>query len=133
MLWARPSASEGDLWQALALASAEAFVRRLPDGLDTVAGDRGERLSGGERQRIALARALLRKPALLVLDEATSSLDAGNETAVLDALAMLHGRMTILVIAHQHSTLRDADQVITVADGRVVSTLRHDVLADRPA
>jgi ATP-binding cassette subfamily C protein len=133
LLWARPSASEADLWQALALASAEAFVRRLPACLDTVAGDRGARLSGGERQRIALARGLLRKPALLVLDEATSSLDAGNEAAVLDALATLHGRITILVIAHQHSALRDADQVITVADGRVVSTLRHDVLADRPA
>jgi ATP-binding cassette subfamily C protein len=133
LLWAQPSASESDLWQALAQASAEAFTRRLPDGLDTVAGDRGERLSGGERQRIALARALLRKPELLVLDEATSSLDAGNETAILDALATLHGRMTILVIAHQRSALRDADQVITVADGRVVSTLRRDVLADRPA
>jgi ATP-binding cassette subfamily C protein len=131
LLWARPSASEADLWHALALASAETFVRRLPGGLDTVAGDRGARLSGGERQRIALARALLRKPALLVLDEATSSLDAGNESAVLGALATLHGRMTILVIAHQHSTLRDADQVITVSDGQVVSTLRHDVLADR--
>jgi ATP-binding cassette subfamily C protein len=133
LLWARPLASEPDLWRALALASAETFVRRLPSGLDTVAGDRGERLSGGERQRIALARALLRNPALLVLDEATSSLDAGNEAAVLDALATLHGRITILVIAHQHSALRDADQVITVADGRVVSAFRHDVLADCPA
>jgi ATP-binding cassette subfamily C protein len=133
LLWARPLASEPDLWRALALASAETFVRRLPSGLDTVAGDRGERLSGGERQRIALARALLRKPALLVLDEATSSLDAGNEAAVLDALATLHGRITILVITHQNSALRDADQVITVADGRVVSTRRHDALADRPA
>jgi ATP-binding cassette subfamily C protein len=132
LLWAQPGASEGDLWRALALASAEALVRRLPDGLDTVVGDRGERLSGGERQRIALARALLREPALLVLDEATSSLDAGNETAILDALAMLHGSMTILVIAHQRSSLRDADQVITVADGRVVPARRHDVLAGRP-
>jgi ATP-binding cassette subfamily C protein len=133
LLWAQPSASEDDLWRALALASAEALVRRLPDGLDTVVGDRGERLSGGERQRIALARALLREPALLVLDEATSSLDAGNETAILDALAMLHGSMTILVIAHQRSSLRDADQVITVADGRVVPAGRHDVLAGRPS
>jgi ATP-binding cassette, subfamily C, bacterial len=132
LLWAQPGASEGELWRALALASAEALVRQLPDGLDTVVGDRGERLSGGERQRIALARALLREPALLVLDEATSSLDAGNETAILDALAMLHGSMTILVIAHQRSSLRDADQVITVADGRVVPTRRHDVLAGRP-
>jgi len=133
LLWAQPGASEGDLWRALALASAEALVRRLPDGLDTVVGDRGERLSGGERQRIALARALLREPALLVLDEATSSLDAGNETAILDALAMLHGSMTILVIAHQRSSLRDADQVITVADGRVVPARRHDALAGRPS
>jgi ATP-binding cassette subfamily C protein len=133
LLWAQPGASEGDLWRALALASAEALVRQLPDGLDTVVGDRGERLSGGERQRIALARALLRQPALLVLDEATSSLDAGNETAILDALAMLHGSMTILVIAHQRSSLRDADQVITVADGRVVPARRHDVLAGRPS
>ncbi len=132
LLWAQPGASEGELWRALALASAEALVRQLPDGLDTVVGDRGERLSGGERQRIALARALLREPALLVLDEATSSLDAGNETAILDALAMLHGSMTILVIAHQRSSLRDADQVITVADGRVGPTRRHDVLAGRP-
>jgi ATP-binding cassette subfamily C protein len=133
LLWAQPGANEGDLWRALALASAETLVRRLPDGLDTVVGDRGERLSGGERQRIALARALLREPTLLVLDEATSSLDAGNETAILDALAMLHGSMTILVIAHQRSSLRDADQVITVADGRVVPAGRHDVLAGRPS
>ena len=133
LLWAQPGASEGDLWRALALASAEALVRQLPDGLDTVVGDRGERFSGGERQRIALARALLREPTLLVLDEATSSLDAGNETAILDALAMLHGSMTILVIAHQRSSLRDADQVITVADGRVVPARRHDVLAGRPS
>ena len=133
LLWAQPGASEGDLWRALALASAEALVRQLPDRLDTVVGDRGERLSGGERQRIALARALLREPTLLVLDEATSSLDAGNETAILDALAMLHGSMTILVIAHQRSSLRDADQVITVADGRVVPARRHDALAGRPS
>ncbi len=137
LLWARSSATSGDLWQALTLASADTFVSRLPDGLDTVVGDRGERLSGGERQRVALARALLREPALLVLDEATSSLDAGNETEILDALARLRGRLTILVIAHRRSALRDADQVVTVADRQVtvadrpVTVARPHVPADR--
>ena len=109
---------------ALAMAAAEPFVRQLPDGLDSVAGDRGERLSGGERQRIALARALLRQPMLLVLDEATNSLDTANETAILDALAQLHGRLTILVIAHHSSTIRDADQVITI-EGGTIAAIRH--------
>lgn len=131
LLWARPSASTGDLWQALTLASATTFVSRLPDGLDTVVGDRGERLSGGERQRVALARALLREPALLVLDEATSSLDAENEAAILDALARLRGRLTILVIAHRLSTLRDADQVVTVADRQVTVAGRRVTAAGR--
>jgi ATP-binding cassette subfamily C protein len=117
--WARNDADENELWEALATASAEEFVRRLPGGLDTVVGDRGTRLSGGERQRIALARALLRRPELLVLDEATNSLDGANESAILDALALLRGRTTVLVIAHQESTVRAADQVVTVADGRV--------------
>jgi ATP-binding cassette, subfamily C, bacterial len=127
LLWAHPEANELDMWQAVAIASAEAFVRQLPDGLDTVVGDRGARLSGGERQRIALARALLRRPALLVLDEATNSLDAGNETLILDALARMHGQVTMLVIAHQPSTIRDADQVITVDLGRVASTYRREL------
>jgi ATP-binding cassette subfamily C protein len=119
LLWANDEASEDDLWHALELAQA-GFVRRLPYGLDTVVGDRGARVSGGERQRIALARALLRKPELLVLDEATTSLDAANERAILDALASLHGELTVLLIAHQQSTLRDADQIVTVAGGRIV-------------
>ena len=120
LLWAQPSAAEDEIWRALAMASAEELVRHLPDGLDTVVGDRGARLSGGERQRIALARALLRGPELLVLDEATNSLDAANEEVILDALATLHGRMTVLVISHDESMLRDADQVISIAQGRVV-------------
>jgi ATP-binding cassette subfamily C protein len=121
LLWAEPGTNEPEMWEALAMASAEQFVRRLPEGIDTVVGDRGTRLSGGERQRIALARALLRRPALLVMDEATNSLDADNETIILDALARLHGEVTVLVIAHQPSTLRDADQVITVDSGLVSS------------
>jgi ATP-binding cassette subfamily C protein len=119
LLWAREDAEEADLWEALAMASAAELVRRLPDGLSTVVGDRGTRLSGGERQRIALARALLRQPELLVLDEATNSLDAGNEGVILDSLARLHGRTTVLVISHQQSAIRDADQIVCVDGGRV--------------
>jgi ATP-binding cassette subfamily C protein len=122
LAWARPEATEEEMWEALAMAAAESFVRGLSDGIDTIVGDRGGRLSGGERQRIALARALLRQPALLVLDEATNSLDEGNESVILEALAQLHGQVTMLVIAHRPSTLRDADQVVTVDAGRVVST-----------
>jgi ATP-binding cassette subfamily C protein len=120
LLWAQPMADEDELWQALRVAAAEDFVRRLPHGLDTVVGDRGGRMSGGERQRIALARAVLRKPELLVLDEATTSLDADNENAILDALAALHGQMTVLVISHQRTTLRNADRIVRLDGGRVV-------------
>jgi ATP-binding cassette, subfamily C, bacterial len=122
LLWARPDATEGDLREALRLASAEAFVYRLPFGLDTVVGDRGVLLAGGERQRLALARALLRRPALLILDEATSSLDSQNERQVQRALAQLHGRTTILVIAHRLATIRDADAIHLLEGGRIVES-----------
>jgi ATP-binding cassette subfamily C protein len=133
LAWAQPEATESDMWQALAMAAAEPFVRQLPDGLDSVAGDRGGRLSGGERQRIALARALLRQPMLLVLDEATNSLDAANETAILDALAQLHGRLTMLVIAHHAATIRDADQVITIDGGTIAAIRRGDLKLSLPS
>lgn len=131
LTWARADAGEAELWAALAMASVSDFVRSLPDQLDTVVGDRGARMSGGERQRIALARALLRQPQLLVLDEATNALDAHNENVVLDALATLHGRMTVLVIAHQNSTIRSADHVIAIADGRAVAPTAHTPQLDR--
>lgn len=117
---AAPHASEDDMWEALRLAASEEFVRGLPQGLDTVVGDRGIRLSGGERQRIVLARALLRKPALLILDEATSALDPVNEDRIRQALDRLKGEMTIIVIAHRPSTIRNADQVIVLERGRVI-------------
>lgn len=120
--WARPEASEEELWHALSLAAADGFVARLPGGLDAVVGDRGTRLSGGERQRLALARALLREPELLVLDEATSSLDGENELTVREALAQLRGRTTMLVIAHRLATARDADAIVVLDEGRVVET-----------
>ena len=103
--------TDEECWRALDQAAAR-FARDLPDGLDTRLGDRGVRLSGGERQRVAIARALLRRPALLVLDEATSALDDGTEEEVLDLLSSLRPEVTVLVVAHRHSTIAVADHVV---------------------
>jgi ATP-binding cassette subfamily C protein len=104
----------------------------LPEGLDTVVGDRGVRLSGGERQRIALARALLRSPTLLLLDEATSSLDSENERRIQQAIERLHGNITVVVIAHRLSTISRADQVVLLDEGKVVETGTWQELMQRP-
>lgn len=117
---AAPEASDDDLWEALRFSASDEFVHRLPQGLDTVIGDRGIRLSGGERQRIVLARAILKRPSILVLDEATSALDSENEQRIQEALEQLKGSMTIIVIAHRLSTIRHADQVIVMDQGRVI-------------
>lgn len=131
LLWSLPSASETDLWEACRLAHAADFVRALPQGLDTVVGDRGVRLSGGQRQRIALARALLRKPALLIMDEATSSLDTESERAIQDAIDDLGANWTILVVAHRLSTVARAHQVYVLDHGRVVEEGPYADLAQR--
>lgn len=120
--WAQPTATDQELWDVLRLAAAENFVTHLPQGLDTVVGERGVRLSGGERQRLALARALLRHPALLLLDEATSALDSENEHRIQQAIESLHGELTIVVIAHRLSTVRRADQIVVLEGGRVFET-----------
>ena len=120
LLAGRPHATEDALWHALEEAGAAAAVRGLPAGLDTVAGERGARLSGGEAQRIALARALLREPALLVLDEPTSALDAGAEARIIDTIERLRGRHTILVVAHRERLAAIADLTIALDGGRVV-------------
>jgi len=120
LLLAAPGADEPELWEALRSAAAEDFVRALPEGLDTVIGDRGIRLSGGERQRIVLARALLRKPSVLILDEATSALDTENERRIQLSIERLKGKMTVIVIAHRYSTIRHADQVIVLENGEIV-------------
>lgn len=117
---AAPNATEEEIWEALRFAASDELVRKLPEGLNTVVGDRGIRLSGGERQRIVLARAILRKPSFLVLDEATSALDSENEAIIQVALERLRGNMTIVVIAHRLSTLRNADQVIVLDQGRII-------------
>jgi ATP-binding cassette, subfamily C, bacterial len=118
--WARPNVSDDELWDALRLAAAAEFTRRLPDGLHTVVGDRGGRLSGGERQRLALARALLRAPELLILDEATSSLDAANRDAIWTAVGSLRGHTTVLMISHEDAMLERADRVVVLDAGRVL-------------
>lgn len=132
LLWAWPEASAADVHRALQHAGADELVAALPQGLDTVLGDRGVRLSGGERQRIALARALLRRPSLLLLDEATSALDTVNEQRIHHALAHLHGELTIVMIAHRLSTVRTADHILVVEVGRVVETGTWDDLCARP-
>ncbi|MGF9965375.1 ABC transporter ATP-binding protein [Bacillus rhizoplanae] len=120
LLMVEPNASEEQLWESLEFSAAAEFVRRLPQGLDTFIGDRGVRLSGGERQRLVLARAILRKPSILILDEATSALDTENEAKIQSALERLKGKMTIIVIAHRLSTIRNADQVIVLDKGEIV-------------
>lgn len=127
---ARPEAREEELWGALESASA-GFVAELPDGLDTVVGDRGLRLSGGERQRLVLARALLRNPSLLVLDEATSSLDTENEERIKEAIDGLAGRMTILVIAHRLASIRSAHAIHVIEGGRLVESGSWEALLER--
>jgi ATP-binding cassette subfamily B protein len=128
LCYARPAATEDELVEALKDAQIWDLVASLPDGLDTVVGDRGYRLSGGEKQRIAIARLLLKAPDVVVLDEATAHLDSESEAAVQQALAgALRGR-TSLVIAHRLSTVRDADQILVIDAGRIAERGTHTEL-----
>jgi ATP-binding cassette subfamily C protein len=128
LLWAKPDASEEEIKQSLKFAAAEEFVSVLPKGIDTILGDRGVLVSGGERQRLALARALLRKPSLLILDEATSSLDSENEKRIQNAIEKLHGHMTILIISHRLSTIRGADIIHVIEEGHLIESGTWDEL-----
>ena len=128
LLYARPRATEDEIWASLAAAQVAELVSGLPDGLETVVGDRGYRLSGGEKQRIAIARLLLKAPGIVILDEATAHLDSESELAVQRALAAaLEGR-TSLVIAHRLSTVLNADKILVVEAGRVVEAGTHGEL-----
>ncbi|RLP94619.1 ABC transporter ATP-binding protein [Micromonospora sp. CV4] len=128
LVFARPDATENEMWDVLRRARLDTLIRSLPDGLDTVVGERGYRLSGGERQRLTIARLLLARPRVVILDEATAHLDSTSEAAVQDALAEALTGRTSVVIAHRLSTIRAADQILVVEDGRIVERGRHSEL-----
>ena len=128
LAYAKPAASDQEIWRAIEAAQIRTLVETLPDGLETVVGDRGYRLSGGERQRLAIARLLLKAPAIVVLDEATAHLDSESEVAVQRALDHALAGRTSLVIAHRLSTIRNADQILVVDDGRIVQSGTHERL-----
>jgi ABC-type multidrug transport system fused ATPase/permease subunit len=109
--------------QAIRLAQLERFVAELPEGLETMVGERGVRLSGGQRQRIGIARALYHAPSVLVLDEATSSLDPETEEGVMEAIRALHGSKTIIIVSHRFSTVADCDQLFRLEAGRLVKLM----------
>jgi len=129
--FANPDASDEEVEEAARAAQIHGLISTLPDGYETVVGERGYRFSGGEKQRIAIARAVLRNPPILVLDEATSALDTQTERAVQEALARLVEGRTTIAIAHRLSTIRDADQIVVLDGGRVVETGTHDELLAR--
>jgi subfamily B ATP-binding cassette protein MsbA len=131
ILFARPDASEQDLDDAVRSAHVDEFTSRFDAGLETRIGERGVKLSGGQRQRVSIARAVLANPRILILDEATSSLDAESESFIQQSLARLMSGRTTLVIAHRLSTIRRADQILVLEHGRIVERGTHDELIAR--
>ena len=128
--YGKPDASEEEITAAAQQANAMQFIRQFPDGLDTVVGERGIQLSGGQRQRIAIARAVLKNPTILILDEATSSLDSESEKLVQDALDKLMNGRTSVVIAHRLSTIRKADKILVMESGRLAEEGTHQELME---
>jgi subfamily B ATP-binding cassette protein MsbA len=129
--YGRPDAPMEDVARAARQAHAEEFIATCPAGYQTLVGERGVRLSGGQRQRLAIARAFLKDPPVLILDEATSDLDAESEFMVQQALTDLMRGRTVLVIAHRLATVRNADRIVVVHGGRIVEIGRHDELIAR--
>ena len=131
ILYGRLDATDDEIVRAAKAANAHEFISRLPDGYDTIVGDRGNALSGGQRQRIAIARAILKDPRILILDEATSALDTESEKIVQAALERLMQGRTSVVIAHRLSTVRDADKIVVIDHGRIVEEGTHAELLAR--
>jgi ABC-type multidrug transport system fused ATPase/permease subunit len=131
ILYGKPKATEEAIIEAAKKANAWEFIQRFPEGLDTLVGERGVKLSGGQRQRIAIARAILKDPAILLLDEATSSLDAESERVVQDALATLMEGRTSIIIAHRLATIRDVDQIFVIDNGQIIEQGTHTELSQR--
>lgn len=129
--YGRPGASENEILEAANKANAMEFITRFPEGLETLVGERGVKLSGGQRQRIAIARAILKDPSLLILDEATSSLDAESEVLVQEALDELMKGRTSIIIAHRLSTIRKVDRIFVIKDGEIVESGNHETLSAR--
>jgi len=131
LVWSSPNASNSELWDALRLSNIDQFVSMLPNKLDTFVGDRGVALSGGQRQRIALARALLKKPDILILDEATSALDSDSERLIMESVDAIAPYTTIVVIAHRLSTIARADLVCVFSGGRIVESGSYAYLSGK--
>ena len=126
--YGRPEASDEEIWQAIEMAHLRAFVSSLPEGVETIVGERGLKVSGGEKQRIAIARVLLKNPPILLFDEATSALDSAAERSILQALAEIAKQRTTLVIAHRLSTIVDADNILVIEQGELVEQGTHEAL-----
>jgi ATP-binding cassette subfamily B protein len=129
--YARPAATRAAVQEAARRAQADEFIERLPEGYDTRVGERGLSLSGGQRQRIAIARAILADPRILILDDATSSVDATTEREIKRALAEVMAGRTTLIIAHRLSTIALADEIVVLEEGRVAAQGTHDDLRER--
>lgn len=132
MLWANPNASDDDIHEAFELANATDFIENLEDGYNTIVGERGARLSGGQAQRICLARAIVKHPQILVLDEATSSLDSNSEMLIQESIEQLSGKVTIISIAHRLATIKKADVIYNLVNGIIVESGNFETLMSNP-